>query len=199
MEMELRADGTLHIAGYVNVTGKMSRPVITGKGQKVIEMIEERAFQNALSHAGNVKMTKDHEANYVLAETGNKTLSLKEDNIGLRAEADVTDAQTIAEAKAGKIKGWSFGMKHIQDTIEERAGQLPLRHVKEFDLDHITLAVNKRPVYAATSVEIRADEETDELESRTFQDEVQLIENNPVQSYDNSKFKERFEKIKLTN
>ena len=84
MKVELRADGTLHISGYVNVTGKMSRPVITAKGQRVIEVIEERTFQNALSKATNVKMTKDHNPNCVLAETRANTLTLHEDSIGLR-------------------------------------------------------------------------------------------------------------------
>ena len=48
MNVEIRADG-LHISGYVNVTEKMSRPVITGKGKKVIEVIEPRAFENAIN------------------------------------------------------------------------------------------------------------------------------------------------------
>lgn len=194
MKVEVRSDGVLHISGYVNVTGKMSRPVITGKGQKVIEVIEERSFGNALARAGNVRMTKDHEADYVLAETGKNTLTLREDKIGLRAEADITDEATIEEAKAGKIKGWSFGMRNIVDRIEERAEQLPLRHVKGFDLDHITLVVNKTPVYAATSVEMRADEEAEEMEMRAFEDDTELIKC-AKKSYDNSKFKERLEKL----
>lgn len=196
MKVELRADGTLHVSGYVNVTGKMSRPVITSKGQRVIEVIEERSFQNALARAGNVKMTKDHNSNCVLAETRANTLTLHEDNIGLRAEAVITDETTIKEAKAGKLKGWSFGMRNIIDKIEERAEQLPIRRVTGFDLDHITLVVNKTPVYAATSVELRADEELEELEVRAFNDEVKLVDNQP--KYDNSEFKERLEKLKLT-
>lgn len=196
MKVELRADGTLHISGYVNVTGKMSRPVITGKGQRVIEVIEERTFQNALARAGNVKMTKDHNPDCVLAETRANSLSLHEDSIGLRAEAVIADKTTIKEAKAGKIKGWSFGMRNIIDKIEERAEQLPIRRVTGFDLDHITLVVNKTPVYAATSVELRADDELEELETRAFDDEVEHINNQP--NYDNSEFKERLEKLKLT-
>lgn len=195
MKAELRADGTLHISGYVNVTGKMSRPVITGKGQRVIEVIEERTFQNALAKASNVKMTKDHNPNYVLAETRANTLKLHEDSIGLRAEAVITDETTIQEARAGKLKGWSFGMRNIVDEIEERTQQLPLRRVKGFNLDHITLVVNKTPVYAATSVELRADDELDELETRAFDDEVKLVDNHP--KYDNSEFKKRLEKLKL--
>lgn len=195
MKAELRADGTLRISGYVNVTGKMSRPVITGKGQRVIEVIEERTFQNALAKASNVKMTKDHNPNYVLAETRANTLKLQEDSIGLRAEAVITDETTIQEARAGKLKGWSFGMRNIVDEIEERAQQLPLRRVKGFNLDHITLVVNKTPVYAATSVELRADDELDELETRAFDDEVKLVDKHP--KYDNSEFKKRLEKLKL--
>lgn len=196
MKVELRADGTLHVSGYVNVTGKMSRPVITSKGQRVIEVIEERSFQNALARAGNVAMTKDHNKNCVLAETRANNLTLCEDNIGLRAEAVITDETTIKEAKAGKIKGWSFGMRNIIDKIEERAEQLPIRRVTGFDLDHITLVVNKTPVYAATSVELRADDELEELEVRAFDDEVKTVDNQP--KYDNSEFKERLEKLKLT-
>lgn len=198
MKVELRADGTLHISGYVNVTGKMSRPVITAKGQKVIEVIEERTFQNALSKATNVKMTKDHNPNCVLAETRANTLTLHEDSIGLRAEADITDETTIKEAKEGKIKGWSFGMRNIIDKIEERAEQLPIRHVKGFDLDHITLVVNKTPVYAATSVELRADDELEELETRAFEDDLQFVNNRKEKAYDNSEFEKRLEKLKLT-
>lgn len=197
MKVELRADGTLHISGYVNVTGKMSRPVITAKGQRVIEVIEERTFQNALSKATNVKMTKDHNPNYVLAETRANTLTLHEDSIGLRAEADITDETTIREAKEGKIKGWSFGMRNIIDKIEERAEQLPIRHVKGFDLDHITLVVNKTPVYAATSVELRADDELEELETRAFDDDLQFVNNKKEKTYDNSEFEKRLEKLKV--
>ena len=196
MKVELRADGKLQISGYVNVTGKMSRPVITGKGRRVIEVIEERAFQNALSRASNVQMTKDHNSNYVLAETRADTLKLYEDNIGLRAEAVIDDEKTIEEAKAGKLKGWSFGMRNIDDSIEERAEQLPLRKVKGFDLDHVTLVVHKTPVYAATSIELRADDVQEELETRAFDDDVKFIDNKP--KFDNTEFKERLEKLKLT-
>ena len=97
MNVEIRADG-LHISGYVNVTEKMSRPVITGKGKKVIEVIEPRAFENAINKADNVAMTKDHNSEMVLAETRSNTLTLYEDAIGLHADAIVTDPQTITEA-----------------------------------------------------------------------------------------------------
>lgn len=191
MNVEIRADG-LHISGYVNVTEKMSRPVVTGTGRKVIEIIEPRAFERALARAPNVAMTKDHDRNCVLAETRAKTLKLREDAIGLHADAVVTDAATIAEARAGKLKGWSFGMRNISDAIEERTDALPLRRVSGFDLDHITLVVRKAPVYAATSIEMRADDAIDAIETRALEDAPIITETKPATpDYDNSPFKTR--------
>lgn len=43
MKIEVRADNTVHITGYVNATEKKSRPVITPHG-KCIEVVEARAF-----------------------------------------------------------------------------------------------------------------------------------------------------------
>lgn len=194
MKAEIRADG-LHISGYVNATEKKSRPVITGKGQKVIEIIEPRAFEKALEKAENVVMTKDHNENYVLAETRSGNLELFEDAIGLHADVTITDEPTIDEARAGKLKGWSFGMRNISDEIEERADELPLRKVKGFDLDHITLVVNQTPCYAATSIEMRADE-ISELESRSSEEEIKIEEEKAKVEFDNSSYRERLQKIK---
>ena len=47
MNLEFRADGA-HISGYVNVTEKKSRPVMTPHG-KVVEEIEPRAFEAAIN------------------------------------------------------------------------------------------------------------------------------------------------------
>jgi HK97 family phage prohead protease len=193
MKVEVRADGA-HISGYVNATEKKSRPVITAKGQRVIEVIEPRTFERALERATNVPMTKDHKPDIVLAETRSGNLRLHEDAIGLFAEALVTDPATVEEARAGKIKGWSFGMKNIVDEIEERTDALPLRRVKGLDLDHITLVVNATPAYAATSVEVRAEDDVTELESRTLLDTPELVDHTP--KYDNTPYKERLERIK---
>lgn len=194
MKLEIRADG-LHISGYVNVTEKMSRPVVTGKGQRVIEVIEPRAFAKALEKAGNIPLTKDHVPDYVLAETRAGTLKLREDAIGLHAEALVTDPQTIAEARAGAVKGWSFGMRDVEDVIEERADALPLRRVRGMTLDHITLVVHKVPCYAATSIEVRADTETQAMEYRAMDDELEVVDNS-LPAYDNSEYKNRLEALK---
>ena len=185
MKAELRADG-LHISGYVNVPGRQSRPVMTKRG-KVIEVIEQRAFQKAIDSAANgVRMLLDHNPDRVLASTKDKSLNAFEDEIGLRAEALVTDPEVIAGAKAGKLRGWSFNMRNIVDTVEERAGELPLRHVQSFDMDEITLVMHRMPCYSATSIEIRADEEED-VEERASVEEIRVLvqeeTKDPVEAY----------------
>lgn len=200
MNCELRADG-LYIGGYVNVTGKMSKPVITSKG-KVIEVIEERAFQRALEKVDNVPMTLDHNKERVLAQTSDNTLSLHEDAIGLHAEAHIVDPEIIESARQGKLKGWSFGMADIKDSIEERANELPLRHVKEFILDHITLVLNKNPVYSATSLELRAeDDNVTELELRACDNDVKVTDYDikAKESIDYSNYENRINQLRSAN
>ena len=176
MNIEVRADGA-RITGYVNVTEKKSRPVITPRG-KVIEEIEPRAFAEAINRAGNI------------------TVTLKEDAIGLHADVLIKDKDLIELAKKGKIRGWSFGMYNVKDSMEERADDLPIRHIKALDLDHLTLVVKKSPIYSATSVELRAGEDI-ELETRASLDEPTL--SGPAlytPAFDNSEFRGRIAALK---
>lgn len=194
IKAEIRADG-LHISGYVNVPGRESRPVITPRG-KVIEVIEQRAFQRALQKVDNIDLKVDHER--TIASTKEGTLKVYEDEIGLRAEAIVTDEEVIEGAKKGKLKGWSFNMMKVVDEIEERAGKLPLRRVKDFIMTEITLALRKLPVYSATSIEVRAEEEEEEVEIRASESEVTVEdfterENKPI---DYSEFENKINNLR---
>ena len=194
MNIEVRADGA-RITGYVNVTEKKSRPVITPRG-KVIEEIEPRAFAEAISRAGNITVTVDHDKSHIYASTDDGTVTLKEDAIGLHADVLIKDKDLIELAKKGKIRGWSFGMYNVKDSMEERAGDLPIRHIKALDLDHLTLVVKKSPIYSATSVELRAGEDI-ELETRASLDEPTL--SGPAlytPAFDTSEFRGRIAALK---
>ncbi len=192
MNIEVRADG-LHISGYVNVTGKLSRPVVTPRG-KVLETIEERAFDEAIRKNGDITVQLDHDAGHAYARTSDGTLKLREDAIGLHANVLITDETVIEMARKGKIRGWSFGMYNVQDEMESRGeDELPIRHVKGLLLDHISLIKDKVPCYAATSVEYRADEAVD-IEQRALDIAPELhisYENKP----DYSEYEERIEKL----
>lgn len=171
MRAELRADG-LHISGYVNVPGRQSRPVMTPHG-RVIEIIEQRAFQKAIDRATNIRMLLDHNPMRVLAETRAGNLTVMEDAIGLRAESVVTDPEVIEDARHGKLRGWSFNIKNPVDSIEQRADGLPIRRITDLDMDEITLVVNKIPVYSSTSIEVRADAE-ESVEYRADDDDLEF-------------------------
>lgn len=192
MKVEKRSDG-VHISGYVNVTGRESRPVFSQKQNKrVIEIIEQRAFANSLKTGRNVVMTLDHQESRVLASTERRSLKLKEDNIGLYAEAIVTDKEVIENAK--EIRGWSFTMSNITDTVEERANKLPLRKISALDLSEVTLSLHTVPFYSATSVEVRAESEEDIIkEKRSSEESIEYLE----EKADNiSSLKARLEKVK---
>lgn len=190
-------DNKMVITGYVNVPGRESRPVATRRGL-VNEVIEERAFQKAIDRANNVPMIKDHDMNAILAQTADSTLKLYEDSVGVRAESTITDEKVIEAARKNKIKGWSFKMRNIEDEIEERADKLPLRRVKDFVLDEVSLIIDKFPVYSATSVECRAETE-EEVELRAYDIDVEIedIASGNKGTNKNSNFKFRNEVIRL--
>lgn len=190
MKIEVRADGA-HISGYVNVTGKISRPIPSPNGQ-FVETVDERAFANAIAKSGNITVTVDHDSTHVYAETNDGTLQLEEDAIGLKATVLIKDQTIIEAAKKGKIRGWSFGMYNVVDEMEQRADQLPLRHIKDMYLDHITLVKDKFPCYAATSVECRTDGEVS-VECRALDTGVEIeVEK---QKIDYAEYKERIQKL----
>lgn len=189
---EIRADGLLRIVGYVHVPGRDSRPVMTPRG-KVIERIEQRAFERAIGKADNIDLMVDHER--IIASTTKGNLTLKEDEVGLRAEAIIDDDEVIKGARAGKLRGWSFKMLRVVDEIEERAGQLPLRTIKDFMMPEVTLALHKIPVYSSTSIELRAEEE-EEIEVRTEETQTEFIEKATKPKIDYSEYEDKILNLK---
>ena len=177
MRAEMRADG-LHISGYVNIPGRESRPVMTPHG-RVIEIIEQRAFQKAIERAGNINMLLDHDPLRILASTQANTLTVREDAVGLRAESVVTDPEVIEGARKGKLRGWSFNIRNPKDTLEQRAEGLPIRRITDLDMDEITLVMNKVPVYSSTSIEVRADTEEAVEYRADLLDEVEFRDTTP--------------------
>lgn len=160
MKIEVRADGTVHIEGYVNAVGRDSRPIVTAEG-RCVEMIEPGTFRKELEKRGNIKLLLNHDKDKVYASIENGTLKLVEDNIGLRAVADINDPVIAAKARNKELRGWSFGMYVTESTMETRENQLPRRHVSGLTLEEVSLIdMRKTPCYAGTSVECRAGGDT---------------------------------------
>ena len=179
MKVEVRADG-VHIEGYVNVAERESRAVLTPHG-KVNEVINAGVFQRAIAAADEIGLMVDHERQIGSTKTN---LALSEDSIGLRADLTTDDDEVVENAKAGKIKGWSFGFRKAVDALEQRADKLPLRRISDLVLDEVSLIINKTPCYSATSVEVRADEECD-IETRAYvETNVEVVDRVSKTTYD---------------
>lgn len=160
MDFEIRADGVLHIEGYVNAVERDSRIVMCPECGKCVEQIAAGAFGNALRAAKNVDMLLNHDKGRKIGSTSEGTLTLAEDSIGLRASADITDEEAVEKARNGLLRGWSFGFKATDTEIEQRSQGVPRRHVKALNISEVSLIDDRyRPCYAGTSIELRADEE----------------------------------------
>jgi hypothetical protein len=173
MKVEVR-NGKAYISGYVNAVGRDSDPIQTPTGGQFVEMIEPGTFREALTRAKNVDMLLDHNEGHKLASTAGGTLKLKEDNIGLYAESEVSDAAAVEAARRGDLRGWSFGMLVNKDEMEQRGDKIPRRHVQNIDIIEVSLIDTRmKPCYAGTSVECRADRQM-LVETRSADDSAEV-------------------------
>lgn len=151
-------NNTLEIDGYVNAVERFSKP-LTGAIGRFIERIRAGAFGRAIKRNPDIRMLLNHDPERELASMRDGTLELREDSIGLKAHATITDADVIEKARQGRLTGWSFGFYDMPDGVE--AGDengMPVRNVKDLDLREVSLLDDtKRPAYEGTLVEVRSD------------------------------------------
>lgn len=179
MQIEIRNDSVI-IDGYVNAVGRDSRPVMPKSAlfpEKCVEQVVPGAFGKSLNNRPDVDLLLNHDKNRKLGSTSGGELTLREDSIGLRAHAVVTDTEVIAKARNGELTGWSFGMYVSGEEKEERAGDIPRRKLTDIDVFEVSLIDRTmQPCYAGTSVECRADGETIS-ETRAFDDTAEIVNN----------------------
>lgn len=184
------------IDGYVNVTGRDSRPIPDKSGGYFIERIQHGAFERAVKRAQKVSALLDHSWNHVIADTSGG-LSLREDVIGLRAHLETRDPEVVRLAREKRLRGWSFDIMRPQETRAETPNGIPLRTITDFDISEVSLISDKmRPWYESTTVETRAGEngeETIEIRAQEFDADYVGIEPEK-QKPDNSKLKEIIQK-----
>ena len=156
MRIEIRNDSVI-IEGYVNAVGRDSRVMKDRKtGERFVEQIRPGVFKRALEQ-NEVQLLLNHDETRNLGSTeGN--LTLYEDSIGLRARAEITDAEVVEKAKRKKLRGWSFGF-YERDASEEDAGNgLKRRFVEEMELREVSIIDERKiPCYEGTSIEMRAE------------------------------------------
>lgn len=155
MKVEIRADNSVRISGYVNAVERESRPIRSPQGE-FVEMVAPGTFGRAIQDAASVALMVDHER--TLGSTADGSLTLREDNIGLYADAITNDPETVKAAREKRLRGWSFGFREPVAEFLPREGKLPLRVLRGLALDEVSIITDrKRPAYLATSIETRDD------------------------------------------
>ena len=173
-EVRQQNDGELMLSGYCNVTGKKSQQLSTfkevtekdknGNESKVMKKIYfteeiaegtfDRAIRKARIEGREIPLLEGHKYSEVIATTKDKTLSLKEDYIGLKVESRVLPSKKkyYDKIKKGNF-GMSFGMKVLKDKwIELRDGTFH-RIVQAIELIEVTATEN--PAYKSSIIEAR--------------------------------------------
>jgi len=155
---ELRAitdeAGLRHIVGYAAVFNSLSEDLGGFR-----EKIDPGAFADTLN-TGDVRALKNHNSDYVLGRNKSGTLTLSEDQRGLKIDIMPPDAQWAKDLMVSidrkDIDQMSFGFRTIDQMWE---GEYPeeirtLMKVELFDVSPVTF-----PAYPDTEVGLRSLEE----------------------------------------
>jgi hypothetical protein len=107
-EFEVREDGEgMTLTGYAARFNEPSEPL------PFIERIKPGAFKRSINSRNDIKLLWNHNTDMVLGSTRAGTLTLKEDEVGLRVIASLPDTTYGRDAKVsiqrGDVTGFSFG------------------------------------------------------------------------------------------
>ena len=159
MQIEIREDSVV-ISGYVNAVERYSKPIrenLHGKLRTFIERIKSGVFKKELKKNDDVKVLLNHDVRREVATTKDGSAKLEEDNIGLRAEVTIKDAEVIEKARANKLVGWSFGFYPVEDVMGKENG-MDARTITDLDLVEVSILDDEHtPAYYGTSIEARAE------------------------------------------
>lgn len=158
------------IGGYVNVTERESETLYSQqRGKWFKEVMKKGVFERALAKNQSIPCLLEHNWDKELAHTSKGTLELREDNIGLRFDAIITDDEVYEQIKSGAINSCSFGFTVEEQDFENVNSRFEKRYVHEINLKEISLV--KNPAYVGSLVEsrnlemaLREDEEMNKVE-----------------------------------
>lgn len=197
MRIEIRGNQVL-LDGYVNAVGRESRILPSPRG-RFREQIVPKTFEKALLKAEDVELRFNHDKNRKLGSTKEGNLELREDNIGLRAIATVTDDEVIQKAKNGELRGWSFGFIDNKPNWIDGEDGVQKRFLEDIDLLEVSI-LDKTPAYIATSIEARGEDSVvSEQRSDDFKAEIEDLspEKNEQRDIDYSLYDKELEFLKL--
>ena len=123
----------------------------------VYEEIRSSAIVNSLK-ANDVRCLFNHDSAVVLGRTGNSTLQLRADDVGLWGEVTINpnDKQAndiYARIERGDINACSFGFIPLDEEIENRSDGSVKFIVRDIDLKEVSCVTF--PAYPQTSISAR--------------------------------------------
>lgn len=147
--LELRAapDGKT-LVGYAAVFDSPSEPL------PWTEFVRRGAFTKTIKDGADVRLLIDHEG-VPLARTKSGTLSLSEDEIGLRIEAMLDEnnpdaAKVMSALRRGDLSQMSFAFQTVKDSWSDDKRTRELKEVRLYDVSVVTY-----PAYEETVAELR--------------------------------------------
>jgi HK97 family phage prohead protease len=148
LELRAESDGNT-IVGYAAIWDSPSEPM------PFTEYVKRGAFSKTLNDGADVRLLVDHEG-VPLARTKSGTMTLVEDERGLRMEAELDpsnpDAARIMSAmKRGDLSQMSFAFRTVKDNWNNDRSVRELREVQLFDVSVVTF-----PAYEETVAELRS-------------------------------------------
>jgi len=147
--IELRAmtDGKT-LVGYAAIFDSPSEPL------PWTEFVRRGAFRKTIKDGADVRLLIDHEG-VPLARTKSGTLTLIEDEIGLRIEAELDEtnpdaAKIISALRRGDLSQMSFAFQTVKDAWSQDRQVRELKEVRLYDVSVVTY-----PAYEQTVAELR--------------------------------------------
>jgi uncharacterized protein len=150
-EIRKNADGSRSISGYAAVFNSLSEDLGGFK-----EQLKQGCFSQSLRDNPDVLCLYGHDTNQILGRVSSGTLTVAEDDKGLKftclLPATSTARDLIALMERGDISQMSFGFSCVQDDWSEVNGQT-IRTVIEAMLFEVSVV--SMPAYSQTVVNLR--------------------------------------------
>lgn len=154
IEEPIETGGEPAIEGYASVFDSWSEEL--GGNSPFREKVVKGAFEETIQK-DDIRALFNHDPNYVLGRNKSSTLTLQEDDTGLRVRINPPDTQwakdLLVSIKRGDITQMSFGFTVILDrwSYENNIDVRELLKVKLFDVSPVTF-----PAYSQTECGVRS-------------------------------------------
>ena len=143
--IEVREDGDgMTFEGYAAVFNSPSEPL------PFVEKIERGAFSRSLKSRNDVKLLWNHDTSQVLGSTRAKTLTLVEDDRGLKVQGVLPNTSAGRDAaellRRGDVDAMSFGFTVLKDAWSSDGSERTLKQVRLHEVSIVAF-----PAYTGTA------------------------------------------------